>query len=51
MSSDWVTIGDRMTCTMPGGPLIMEGYILVQWTFKDRKRICMDKFEDLELCT
>ena len=51
MSSDWVTIGNHRSCKIPGGPLIIEGYILVQWTFKNGKRICMDKFQDLELCT
>ena len=43
MSNDWYTIGDPDECRIPGGPLVIEGYIAVQWTIKGKTYRCMDK--------
>ena len=48
MSNDWYTIGDEDTCRIPGGPLIMEGLVAIQWTIKGKKFICVDKAKDFE---
>ena len=48
MSNDWYTIGDKETCRIPGGPLIMEGFIAIQWTIRGKKFICRDKAKDFE---
>ena len=48
MSSGWATIGDTDTCRIPGGPLVIEGYIFVRWTINGKSRLCMDKAKDFE---
>tara|TARA_R110000851_G_scaffold211358_1_gene363918 strand:+ start:663 stop:815 length:153 start_codon:yes stop_codon:yes gene_type:complete len=48
MSNDWYTIGDPITCKIPGGPLVVEGYIAVQWTINGRRCLCMEKAEEFE---
>ena len=48
MSSGWATIGDPDTCRIPGGPLVIEGYIFVRWTINGKSRLCMDKAKDFE---
>ena len=48
MSDNWATIGDPDTCRIPGGPLVMEGYIYVQWTINGKKYFCMDLAKDFE---
>lgn len=48
MSNDWYTIGDPITCKIPGGPLVIEGYIAVQWTINGRRCLCMEKAEEFE---
>ena len=49
MSNDWFTIGDPETCRLPGGPLIIEGYIAVQWRIKGKTHLCMEKAEEYEV--
>ena len=48
MSENWATIGNPDTCKIPGGPLIMEGYIYVQWVINGKKYLCMDLAKDFE---
>ena len=48
MSNDWFTIGDPDTCRIPGGPLVVDGYIAVQWTINGKTRLCMEKAKDFE---
>jgi len=48
MSNDWYTIGGEETCRIPGGPLIMEGLVAIQWIIKGKKFICVDKAKDFE---
>ena len=48
MSNDWYTIGDPLTCRIPGGPLVIEGYIAVQWVINGKTYLCMVKAEDFE---
>ena len=49
MSNDWFTIGDPLTCRIPGGPLVMEGFIAVQWIINGKKYLCMDKADEFEV--
>ncbi len=48
MSNDWYTIGDPDTCRIPGGPLVIEGFIAVQWTINGKTRLCMEKASEFE---
>ena len=48
MSNGWFTIGDPFDCRILGGPLVIEGYIAVQWTINGKVRLCMNKAEDFE---
>tara|TARA_R110002124_G_scaffold65968_1_gene180210 strand:+ start:544 stop:777 length:234 start_codon:yes stop_codon:yes gene_type:complete len=48
MSNDWFTIGSPEDCRIPGGPLVIEGYIAVQWTINGKTHLCMDKAEEFE---
>ena len=48
MSNDWFTIGDPLTCRIPDGPLVIEGFIAVQWTIKGKRFLCMEKAKDFE---
>ena len=48
MSNDWYTIGDPDTCRIPGGPLVIEGYIAVQWTINGKTHLCMEKASEFE---
>ena len=48
MSNDWFTIGDPDTCRIPGGPLVIEGYIAVQWTINGKTHLCMEKASEFE---
>tara|TARA_R110002020_G_scaffold114349_2_gene262982 strand:- start:919 stop:1155 length:237 start_codon:yes stop_codon:yes gene_type:complete len=49
MSNEWFTIGDPETCRIPGGPLIIEGYIAVQWKIKGKFYLCMERAEEFEV--
>jgi hypothetical protein len=49
MSNDWYTIGDPLTCTIPGGPLIIEGLVAIQWIINGKRFTCVDKAEDFEV--
>ena len=48
MSNDWFTIGDPDTCRIPGGSLVIEGYIAVQWVINGKTRLCMEKASEFE---
>ena len=48
MSNNWFTIGNPADCRIPGGPLVIEGYIAVQWTINGKTRLCMGKAEEFE---
>ena len=48
MSNDWYTIGDPLTCKIPGGPMVIEGYVAIQWIIRGKKYLCMDRAEDYE---
>ena len=49
MSDSWATIGDPDTCRIPGGPLVIENYIFVQWDINGKSRLCMDRARDFEV--
>ena len=50
LSSDWYTIGDPTYTKIPGGPLVIEGYIAVSWMIKGKSFRCMESVDNLELC-
>ena len=41
MSNGWYTIGDPYECRIPGGPLIIEGHIAIEWNIKGKMFRCM----------
>jgi hypothetical protein len=41
-------IGDKRTCKIPGGPLVMEDMMFVTWKFKDKEVLCMDEIKLLK---
>ena len=43
------SIGDPNRCKIPGGPLILEDYIYVQWIIKGKKYICIESIDELEI--
>jgi len=49
MSSNWFTIGDPLTCKIPGGPLVIEGFIAVRWIINGKPRLCMEKADEFEV--
>ena len=48
MSNGWFTIGHPADCRIPGGPLVIEGYVAVQWTINGKTHLCMGKAEEFE---
>ena len=48
MSNGWYTIGDPYDCRIPGGPLIIEGYIAADWVINGKTYCCMDRAEEFE---
>jgi len=41
-------IGNRTTCSIPGGPLILEGYVYVNFRINGKLFLCLEKTENLE---
>jgi hypothetical protein len=41
-------IGDPRTCKIPGGPLVLEGYVYVRWLINGKKHICIEAIDKLE---
>jgi hypothetical protein len=41
-------IGDKRTCKIPGGPLVMEDMMFVTWKIKDKEVLCMDEIKMLK---
>ncbi len=50
LSNDWYTIGDPTYTKIPGGPLVIEGYVAVQFAIKGKQFKCMESVDNLELC-
>ena len=50
LSNGWYTIGDPTYTQFPGGPLIIEGYIIIMWTVKGKQYRCAELADKLELC-
>ena len=41
-------IGEKRTCKIPGGPLVMEDMMFVTWKIKDKDVLCMDEIKLLK---
>ena len=48
MSNNWFTIGAPMNCKIPGGPLVIEGYVAIRWNINGKAYLCTDKASELE---
>ena len=50
VSKGFAQIGDPYSCKIPGGPLVMDDYVLVEWIINKERYVCMDRITDLEPC-
>ena len=50
LSNGWYTIGDPTYTKIPGGPLVMVGYVAVRFTIKGKQFRCMERVDSLERC-
>lgn len=43
------TIGDKRTCKIPGGPLVLKDFVYVRWYIKGKPFICLENINDLDI--
>ena len=43
------TIGDKQTSKLPGGPIVLDGYIYVRWKINGKNFICLEKINELDI--
>jgi hypothetical protein len=41
-------IGEKRTCRIPGGPLVMEDMMFVTWKIKDKNVLCIEEIKLLK---
>jgi hypothetical protein len=43
------TIGDKQLSRLPGGPIILDGYIYVRWKINGKNFICLEDINELDI--